>query len=188
MKKQVLLVLSTTMFLLNGQISAQPETMAKQQQTGNDQDVAKIKNLSNEFLSKFHGPYTISEENSETIAGKKIPQLSVSSGEVLNNNPKVGVFAARNHVYTAIFVKSGDEFIVISNPLKREQGVGARGTTLDHDNPAYKNLSNGLGFTGKIELFGKDFIAKYDVIKDKKDKVVGAVMVAKPQFHHQPAQ
>jgi methyl-accepting chemotaxis protein-2 (aspartate sensor receptor) len=183
MKKQLLFALST-IFLLNGQISAQPATIDKHAQaTNEDKNVAQIKSLSNEFINHFHGPYTVSEENAETFGEKRVPQLNAAGGEVLNNNPKVGPFAARNHVYATIFAKSGDEFIVISTPLKREKGPGARGTALDHDHPAYKNLSKGLGFTGKITLFGKDFIAKYDVIKDRKDNVVGAVMVAKPLFN-----
>lgn len=183
MKKQVLLSLSTVMFLFSAQLSAQTATMEKKQQTSNDQAVAHVKKLSNDFINNFHGPYTVSEEDSEMIGSRKVPQLSSNSGDILNNNPKVNNFSARNHVYTSIFVKSGDEFIVISTPLKREKGPGARGTILDHENPAYQNLSKGLGFTGKGVLFGKDFIVKYDVIKDKKDKVVGALMVAVPLFN-----
>lgn len=181
MKKQALFILSS--LFLFGNLSAQPATFDQQKQLSNDQDVAQIKILSSEFLNTFHGPYTVSEENAETINNKKIPQISAAGGEVLNDNSKVGPFSAKNRVYATIYAKSGDEFIVIATPLKREKGPGARGTQLDHDHPAYQNLSKGLGFTGQVNIFGKDFIAKYDVIKDRKDNVVGAIMVAKPLFH-----
>lgn len=138
---------------------------------------ADIKNLSAAFAQKFAGPYEMDPHQTEKIGEKTVPLIR-GNQVTLNNNPELQTFASRNNANATIFVKVGDEFVRTATNLVNPQGVNARGTILDHDSPAYKNLIAGNSFTGKVVVYGQEYNTKYDLIKDKKGRVIGAFLVA----------
>lgn len=179
MKKNSLLTLGLGLCLVAGQLSAQNQGLMDKQ-TDNSLSVSNLKDLSNNFAKHFPGPYVLEKDNLETIGKNKVPHLRSSSDEILNNNQKVIAFAARNNANVSIYAKVGDEFVRISTSFKRRDGSTARGTALDHESPAYQNLSKDMGFTGKMMVHGKEYLVKYDPIKDKRGNIVGAFLVAVP--------
>ena len=73
----------------------------------------------------------------------------------------------------------GNDFIRASTTLS-DGNADAAGTVLDHGNPAYKNLIEGKRYTGEVTLFGKGYMADFNVFKDKNGQVVGAYLVGIP--------
>lgn len=140
---------------------------------------ANVKDISREFNQLFPGPYSLSDSDFETIKDKKFPRLT-SNGEVLNSNAKVIAFAEKNKAFAAIFIKNEKDVIVISSNLKKSNNISVEGLKLDRDNTIYQMLSDGMGFHGKVTLWGKEYFAKLDPLKDKKGRVVGAFLVALP--------
>jgi len=138
-----------------------------------------IKDASREFNALFPGPYSLTETELETTREKKIPQL-MSSGEVLNSNAKIPAFALKNNAFVAVLVKNDKEFIIVSSNLKKSNDLSVEGLKLDHENPAYKNLTEDLGFNGKVNLWGKEYQIKVDPLKNKKGQVIGAFLVGLP--------
>lgn len=173
MKNKLLFTFALGTCLFGSALSAQ-SVVTTQQSNMNQEAMNNVKDLANQFARNFPGPYSKNEEQMDAIGDSKVPKL-LSGNEILNNNPKTAAFAERNRSAAVIFAKIGDEYIVVSADRSFK-----RGDKLDRNSPAFQNLSQGMGFTGKINLAGKDYLAKYDLLKDKRGNVVGAFLVATP--------
>ena len=96
------------------------------------------------------------------------------------DNDIVGSFSQKHHCITTVFAKSNDEFVRIATTLKQRDGTLALGTKLDHDNPAYAKIQNGESYYGSINLFGVEYLTKYDPIYDNHKQVIGILFVGLP--------
>ena len=134
-----------------------------------------LKEVSRQFNLLFPGPYSIGDRDSD----KDIPEL-MSGGEVLNRNDKVAAFAKKHDAHVAVLVKQRDDFVIIASNLKKANGMSVDQLKLGRDNPAYKNLNGEMGFHGKVMLWGKEYMTKVDPLKNKKGKIIGALLVAMP--------
>lgn len=90
-------------------------------------------------------------------------------------------FTKQTQIVATIFVKSGSNFQRDWTSLKTERGQSAIRTKLDPQSPAYQNLMQGVSYTGKTELFGKDYTAYYGVIKNEIGQIIGAYFLGIPQ-------
>ncbi|MFI5343574.1 MAG: Cache 3/Cache 2 fusion domain-containing protein [Chlamydiales bacterium] len=136
-------------------------------------------NIKEEFARAFPEPFSVDFKRVEKWENHEIPLLR--SGNVIFKDTRVlDALIAKVHADVAIFVKVGDDFIRVVTTLKQEDGSSARGTHLNHSNPAYEHLLKGHGFTGRVNLFGHEFDAEYEAIKDKDGKIIGAYRVGNP--------
>jgi len=76
-----------------------------------------------------------------------------------------------------VFAKTGDDFVRITTSLKNEKGDRAVGTLLDRAHPGYKATQEGGSFVGLATLFGRQYMTRYDPIKDASGAVVGLSFV-----------
>ena len=121
--------------------------------------------------------YTIDTTQRITVAGTQTPVLRAGN-EVLNLNFGIADhFTASSHAVATVFVRDGQEFIRITTSLKKEDGERAIGTKLSHDHPAYAALLANQPFTGKANLFKRDYMTHYLPIQDNSGAVVGALFV-----------
>ncbi|MES2344633.1 MAG: Cache 3/Cache 2 fusion domain-containing protein [Chlamydiota bacterium] len=135
------------------------------------------KALGKELMNNLPGIFSLDHENQEKIDGRHVP--SIRNGNwVLTTQPisLIDSFAAQTHSVATLFVKSENEFIRL---MTTEVGEEA-GTILDHAHPAYKRLIGELRYTDKITLGGKEYMADYDVFRDRQGRVIGAYLVAIP--------
>jgi len=119
------------------------------------------------FTSSLAGDYVL-ESAAET------PQLKLN-GAVLNGSTReVDVFssAGKGNVAT-LFARSGDDYVRVATSVKKEDGSRATGTTLGKEHPAYASIGKGEPFIGKASLFGRQYMTRYDPIKDGKGQVIG---------------
>ena len=103
-----------------------------------------IDNLSDQFAAQFAGINIID-------------QVSI-------DNAIVESFSKSNDCIATIFVKDKDEYIRIATTLRQRDGTLALGTKLDHDNPAYPKIQKGESLADVVNLFGIEYITKYDPI------------------------
>jgi len=75
-----------------------------------------------------------------------------------------------------IFKKEKNDFIRIATSLKKEDGTRAVGTKLDINHPAYPLLLQGKSYTGKAELFGRDYMTVYIPIKNN-NSIIGTYFI-----------
>jgi methyl-accepting chemotaxis protein len=119
--------------------------------------------------------YTLDTTQHITVMGEKTPVLKAGN-EVLNLNfAIVDNFAVTSDAIATIFVRDGDDFIRITTTLKGADGQRAIGTKLDRGHPAYAALLENRSFTGKANLFKRDYMTHYIPVQDASGAVVGAL-------------
>jgi methyl-accepting chemotaxis protein len=133
--------------------------------------------LGSVFRSYYQGPVSLEPTKTVALGEQATPLLKVGSTVVNRNTELVDRFTAVTGAVGTVFVRSGDDFIRISTSLKKEDGSRAVGTPLDRSHPAYQGLLKGEDFTGKANLFGKDYLTKYLPLKDRSGKVIAVFFV-----------
>lgn len=118
------------------------------------------------------------DESRSINSGEKTLPALVGSEQILNNNfTLVDDFTANTGALATLFVRQDDDFYRISTSLKRENGERALGTALGQQHPAWKALMAGEAFTGKMNLFGHDYMTRYVPLKDAQGQVMGAAFI-----------
>ena len=128
--------------------------------------------------SYFTGDISL-HPNERFMVGNVSTPVMKSGGKMINMN-----FSAVDRLYKAtgavasIFARKGDGFVRISTSLKNKDGSRVLGTILDNKHPGYDNLINGKSFTGVTKLFGGDYMANYQPIKDSSGRIIGVLATA----------
>lgn len=108
-------------------------------------------------------------------SGKPVLLLNGKSFE--EQADRIDVFSASSGSVATVFARQSDDFIRIATSIKKDDGSRATGTPLAADHPARSLLLAGNSYTGKANLFGKDYITHYRPIKGGDGKVIGAFFV-----------
>jgi len=142
-----------------------------------DKDLrSRANGLGKAFQSNLNGTFTLESATIE-IAGKPTPALALN-GQPLNLQFElVDKFTASTGAVATVFAKTGDDFVRITTSLKNEKGDRAVGTLLDRAHPGYKATLEGGSFVGLATLFGRQYMTRYDPIKDAGGAVVGLSFV-----------
>ena len=133
--------------------------------------------LGQAFNARLNGQVSLNGDTLD-IAGKNVPVMLLHGRQVNLDNSVVDEFAQLTKSSTTVFVRSGDDFVRITTSLKTDQGQRANGTVLDHQHPAYPLALQGQPFVGLVTLFGRQYMTRYDPLKDTSGKVVGLSLVA----------
>ena len=129
------------------------------------------------FKSHFPGPFA-RDASAIADAGATSAPLLKQAGSTLNLDfSTVDKFAGQSGDAATIFVRSGDNFIGIATSVKRDDGQRAVGALLDHRHPGYALLVAGEPYIGPALLMGKQWMARYDPIKDDAGQVIGLLHV-----------
>jgi methyl-accepting chemotaxis protein len=103
-----------------------------------------------------------------------VPLLKLNGVPLNDNTHDVDIFSnsGKGSVAT-LFARRADDYVRIATSVKKEDGSRATGTTLGKEHPAFASISEGKPFTGKATLFGRQYMTKYDPIKDSRGQVIG---------------
>ena len=180
MKKTIKLFIFLGTLVVTSIISA--ETNTQQTNRKLEPTTTNVLNLAKEFVKNLPGEFILDNTKTEKNGDYNLPTLK-NGDWLLSDHPiaLVDSFTHRTSAFATIFLKSGSEFVRVSTSLITDENKDAAGTILSHTNPAYNNLINGKRFTGEVELFGKKYMADYDVFRDKNGTVVGAYLVGIPE-------
>ncbi|MBI2743591.1 MAG: Cache 3/Cache 2 fusion domain-containing protein [Chlamydiales bacterium] len=135
------------------------------------------KALGKELMSNLPGIFSLDQDNKERVGSYEVPALR-NGNWVLRAQPipLVDSFSEQTGAVTTLFVKVQDEFVRISTTEPGEKA----GAALSHSHPAYKKMIGELRYTDKVTLAGKEYMADYDVFRDRQGRVIGAYLVAIP--------
>ena len=131
------------------------------------------------FASNFEGRFGRQTSVQLRIGEIQAPLLE-HDGEALNMNfMAVDNFNRLTGGVATIFVRTADDdFARISTSLKREDGTTrAIGTLLGKQHPAYQLMIAGNDYVGVARLFGRDYMTKYQPIKNGDGEVIGILFV-----------
>lgn len=81
---------------------------------------------------------------------------------------------------STIFVRVNGDFKRISPSILFEENEKAMGTFLGVDNPACEALIKGELYIGETDIQGENYYIGYQPIKDKDEKVIGALFLGLP--------
>jgi len=129
------------------------------------------------FFYHFPDRFSLDSTRSIEIAGQSVPMLENGERSLGLDFAIPDEFQKRTGAISTIFIKQNEDFLRISTSLKKENGERAVGTVLDHRNPAYNRLIEGESYHGMANLFGKEYMTKYQPIRDEGSKIVGALFV-----------
>ncbi|WP_047609107.1 methyl-accepting chemotaxis protein [Rahnella aquatilis] len=115
---------------------------------------------------------------SPVMVGDQSAPVIKAGGTPLNLDSKIpDDFLARTGAISTVFARRGDDFIRITTSLKKQDGSRAIGTLLDNTSPAYAQIMAGQSFSGLATLFGKQYITKYQPVRDAQGNVIGILFV-----------
>ena len=127
----------------------------------------QTENWAHSFTSSLSGEYTLD-------ASGETPTLNLDGVSLSDHTDQVDAFSnnGKGNVAT-LFARDGDDFQRVSTSVKKEDGSRATGTRLGKDHPAYNTVREGKPFIGKASLFGRQYMTRYDPIKDSAGQVIG---------------
>jgi len=129
------------------------------------------------LAAELDDSFTLDTAATIDVQGKSVPTLS-NGGKALNLDFTIpDRFTKLTGGNATIFAASGEDFVRVSTSVKNEKGERAVGTVLDHASAAYAPLRAGRPFSGLLTLFGKQYMTRYDPIKDATGKVIGILYV-----------
>ncbi|WP_413194679.1 Cache 3/Cache 2 fusion domain-containing protein [Pararobbsia alpina] len=138
---------------------------------------AEVDHFMGLFASFLPSTFSVDETQTVAINGKPTPTMKAGD-QTLNLDFSIpDAFLARTGAISTIFARSGDDFVRVTTSLKQQNGERAIGTLLDRKGPAYGPVSSGGMYLGIAKLFGKQYITKYQAVKDANGRVIGALFV-----------
>ena len=129
------------------------------------------------FLYHFPDRFSLDSTRAVEMAGQLVPALENGDRSLNLDFAIPDEFQKRTGAVSTIFVKKDDDFLRISTSLKKENGERAIGTVLDHQHPAYGRLLEGESYHGMADLFGKEYMTKYQPVQDEGGRIIGALFV-----------
>jgi methyl-accepting chemotaxis protein len=109
--------------------------------------------------------------------GKLVDQKGKS---IEDQSAYIDQFSETMKTSTTVFKKSNQDFVRVVTSAKDEKGNRITGTTLEANGDAYKAITKGTEYIGKVNVKGQSYIAKYIPIFDSEKKVIGIYFVGKP--------
>ncbi|WP_020410178.1 methyl-accepting chemotaxis protein [Hahella ganghwensis] len=139
----------------------------------NDQLETTAAHLSGVFGEAFPGKFILDRSRTQDVMGQTVPVLTNNGQDIAGDYSTVDRFAEITGGNATIFVKRGDDFVRVITSVKKQDGSRAVGTLLSQNSPAYIENIKGQPFTGKVTLFGRQFVTNYTPIKDPQGQIIG---------------
>jgi methyl-accepting chemotaxis protein len=138
---------------------------------------SEVASFARMLTASYEPEFSLDAGNSVDIGGKQVPVLK-NGGKAVNLDFTVpDRFTAQTGGNATVFVASGDDFVRVSTSVKKENGERAIGTVLDRTHAAYPLLRAGHSYIGLETLFGKQYLTKYDPVKDASGAVIAVLYV-----------
>ena len=132
--------------------------------------------LLNVFRGLFPERFTLSQ-NSVEVGQELLPMMLADSDEVNNQTFQVDRFQALTSGVATMFVKRGDDFYRVSTSVLDANQQRSLGTPLSKTSLAYAALIRGERYFGPVALFGKNYMAGYEPIRNPAKEIIGAFFV-----------
>ena len=123
------------------------------------------------------GEWQLAADQAITTAGKDFPAVRLNGKPINNDFTLPDRFTHSLGSVATIFVRTQDDFARISTSLKNDQGQRAIGTLLDRTHPAYQALLSGSPYVGRARLFGRDYMTRYEPLRNAQGAVIGALFI-----------
>lgn len=137
----------------------------------NTEDLSKV------FVSYFKNDLTLYPNENFLIGDVETPVMKTNKDIINMNFSLVDKFTSVTGATATVFARKDDDFVRISTSLKKKDGSRAVGTPLGNKHPGYEKLIKGEPYMGVANLFGRDYMTRYEPVKDSTGKVIGILYV-----------
>lgn len=133
--------------------------------------------LAGGFFKRFDPEFRLDPELPVKVGEEVVPTLW-NGTRVLNNDFALpDAFSESTGGVATIFIRVEDDFLRVSTSLTKEDGGRAFGTRLGKAHPAHAALLLGESYIGTSTLFGRQFMTRYQPVRNAGGDVVGALFV-----------
>ena len=150
-------------------IIAQQLTSEYQQIVQRTETLSKI--LANDFADMVVEP-------NKTVNNSGIESpLATIHGETINSNfTLVDKFTEITGATATVFIRNGDDFLRVSTSLRNLSNQRVYGTYLGRNHPGYQQLMQGEAYVGAANLFGKNYMTKYQPVR-KNNQTIAIIYI-----------
>ena len=123
----------------------------------------------------------------KSIINYKFGKLSLRDGILVDENDEsieskndfISKIGEETNGVVTVFKKKDNNFVRVMTNIKGSDGKSLVGSKLDTSQEAYKALLNDKDYLGEAVIGNKEYITKYEIIKDSSGKTIGAYFVGK---------
>lgn len=145
---------------------------------GDDPELAaSTDQLARKFAGDFREKFSLHPETLVMVGKVRVPALRCGQNTLNMETTIVDRFTDASGGVATIFAMRGDDLVRVATSLKKPDGSRVVGTMLDSTRPVYQKLLRGESFVGTAQLFGKNYITRYDPIKSEQGRTIGALFV-----------
>ena len=137
----------------------------------NQDQKTSVHDLAQMFEGEFATPYTL------TAGEGQHATLQAHGVDLAQRDLEVDQFSHETGGNATLFMRVGNDFLRIATSVKNAHGERAVGTYLGKNHPAYASLMQGHTWQGKVNLFGRTYMAEYDPILNAASQVIGCFYV-----------
>uniref|UniRef100_UPI0013151477 Cache 3/Cache 2 fusion domain-containing protein n=1 Tax=Helicobacter mesocricetorum TaxID=87012 RepID=UPI0013151477 len=131
------------------------------------------------YGKKHSNSWSINTQNTINIKDKTTFDLSYNGYSVTNMQPILDYILTMTKSVGTIFIKDIDgDFVRIATSLRDTNGNLVVGTNLGKNHPAFQKINNKEIFTGRVRLFGYDYMSIYAPVLSASNEVIGILFVA----------
>ena len=175
-KSRLILIFSCILTIIILVVSFLGYTMAKSYMTNIAEDMAteKVASDLNAFKSDikfYHSALVLS--SSGILEDVKGASIESNYNVVQTVQTDLGDLAT-------IYKKQGDQFIMVTTNITKDNGSRLEGEVLDSSSPAYESVNSGKTYIGSVDILGKTYQAAYAPLTDSSGKLIGIYSVAVP--------
>jgi methyl-accepting chemotaxis protein len=129
------------------------------------------------FVAEFPRGFMLDPSRTTTVGGREVPVLISGTQQITNDHRIPDDFSRRLGGAATIFQRVGDDFLRVSTSLRKADRSRAVGTFLGKGHPGYERLMSGEEYTGRAQLFGRDYLTRYIPFTDEAGSPLGVLFV-----------
>jgi signal transduction histidine kinase/CheY-like chemotaxis protein len=133
--------------------------------------------LGRQFALTLPQPLALRPLELTRVGEVDLPVLGSGTASLGKDSELVDGFTAHTGAVASVFVLRNGELYRLTTSLRRADGTRALGSPLGRDHPAYASLLAGKHFTGRAQLFDRDYMTDYRPLLDAQGALVGATFV-----------
>ncbi|NRA83614.1 MAG: methyl-accepting chemotaxis protein, partial [Gammaproteobacteria bacterium] len=151
-------------FVANESLTREVTMISHQLESEYQKIIDRTEILSKMLTSQFSN-LEIDNSKSVEIKGIASPLATLNNQKINLNFDLVDKFTEITGSTATIFVRHQDDFVRVSTSLRNAQQERVFGTYLGDKHPGYRQLMAGKAYVGTANLFGKNYMTKYQPLR-----------------------
>lgn len=137
----------------------------------------RVSAAARKFAASLSGSFSLDPHARIDVQGRSTPALRNGARTLNMDFALADEFTRETGLVATVFARDGSDFFRVTTSIRKQDGERAIGTPLDRSQPAYTDVLQGRAHTGYAIVFGKQYLTRYEPIKDGQGQVIGVLFV-----------